>query len=537
MDGFDGKVEARIGRIVSVSGGQLVMLIDQNLQLDSADDVSALQIGTLVKTQSPTATVYGIVTGLSIPIPSADNTESEMRVVELTLLGETPYDKEGERRPFRRGVSRTPTLDDAVYATTKADLGHVYARPSSSSICVGTIHQDRTMPAHIMTDELLGKHFAILGTTGSGKSCAATLILQGVIEQNPNAHIVVLDPHNEYARALGEAAEVLDPTNLELPYWLLTLEELMEILFGPGLRIGSEEANVLGDLIAESKRKFAGEGTDTGHITLDTPVPYRMSALLRQINDDMGRLDNASLIGAYRHIRARLTALQNDPRFAFMFGGISVRDRMAAILGQIFRIPVEGKPITIVDLSGVPSEILNVVVSVICRLTFDFALWSERAVPMLLVCEEAHRYAPHVAKEGLQLTMRALSRIAKEGRKYGVSLCVISQRPSRLDTDLLSQCNTIFGMRMSNNEDQEYLRGAMNESSLGLLSFLPSLRNSEAVTVGQGVSVPARIRFASLPEDRRPHSGMASFSESWQQDVDSAGFLQEVVQRWRHQKR
>jgi DNA helicase HerA-like ATPase len=185
----------------------------------------------------------------------------------------------------------------------------------------------------------------------------------------------------------------------------------------------------------------------------------------------------------------------------------------------------------------VPSEILNVVVSVLCRMTFDFALWSERAVPIMLVCEEAHRYAPQDAKLGFEPTKKALSRIAKEGRKYGVSLCMVSQRPSEMASGILSQCNTIFALRLSNQKDQDFVRGALSESAIGLLDFLPSLRNAEAIAVGEGVSVPVRVCFDDLPETRRPLSGTAPFTTAWQSDEKTADLLEQVVQRWRQQRR
>jgi hypothetical protein len=220
-----------------------------------------------------------------------------------------------------------------------------------------------------------------------------------------------------------------------------------------------------------------------------------------------------------------------------MFQGLTVRDNMTAILSRIFRVPVSGKPVTILDLSGVPSEILNVVVSLLCRLTFDFALWSDRAIPMLLVCEEAHRYVTQDPSLGFEATKRALGRIAKEGRKYGVSLCLVSQRPSDLAVGILSQCNTIFAMRMSNQKDQEFVRGTLSESALGLLDSLPTLRTGEAIAVGEGVSVPVRVSFDMLPDERKPLSGTASFSAAWQNDDKDESFVAEVVDRWRRQRR
>ncbi|HSR52892.1 MAG TPA: DUF87 domain-containing protein, partial [Acidobacteriota bacterium] len=227
-----------------------------------------------------------------------------------------------------------------------------------------------------------------------------------------------------------------------------------------------------------------------------------------------------------------------DRRFNFMFQeGLTVKDIMADVLSQLFRIPADGKPVTILDLSEVPSDIMNVVVSLVCRLTFDFALWADRSVPILLVCEEAHRYVGENTEAGFEPTKRALAKIAREGRKYGVSICLVSQRPSELPVAVLSQCNTIFALRMSNQKDQEFVRGTLSESGLGLMDSLPSLRTGEAIAVGEGVPVPVRFSFNRLPEDKRPYSGTACFSGAWRDGGKSLDFVSEIVTRWRQQQR
>ena len=460
------------------------------------------------------------------------------QIIALEAIGESLNGANGSTASFRRGVSVFPELGDDVLATTKEDLSHVYARPSVPTIGIGTVHQDRSLPAFLLTDDLLGKHFAILGTTGSGKSCAVALILHALLEQNPNAHVVVLDPHNEYAHAFGDMAEVIDPDTLELPYWLLTLEEMVEVALGSEGDERAADAEVLSELILKCKQEFPGNAYIAGTLTVDTPVPYKLGDFTLLINEAMGKLGGKpEALAPYQRLKARFKTLEADRRFSFMFEGLNVRDNMTKVLSRIFRVPVHGKPISIINLSGVPSEILNVVVSVLCRMTFDLALWSDRAVPTLLVCEEAHRYAPQDTALGFEPTKRALSRIAKEGRKYGVSLCVVSQRPSELATDILSQCNTIFALRLSNRKDQEFVQSAMSECTVGLIDSLPSLLNTEAIVVGEGVSVPMRMCFNNLPEDRRPLSGTAGFAAAWQEDQQSDTFLEEIVDRWRRQRR
>jgi DNA helicase HerA-like ATPase len=267
--------------------------------------------------------------------------------------------------------------------------------------------------------------------------------------------------------------------------------------------------------------------------TVDTPTPYRMSDAVRFLDAAMGSLNRPDSVVAYQAVKGRILALQSDARYAFVFGGrLSLRDELSDILSQLFRIPVSGKPITILDLSGIPSEVLNVVVSVLCRLAFDFAMWSEAPVPITIICEEAHRYAPRDKELGFEAAKRALFRIAKEGRKYGVSLCVVSQRPSDLAPGLLSECNTMFAFRMTSHEDQDIVRSAVPEASHGLMNFLPALRNGEAIAVGEGVAMPMRICFSPLPENRRPKSATASFTSAWSKDSDGSQ-IEQTVERWR----
>ncbi len=530
MDGLNVAGETKLGRIVAVSGPQLIVLLDQVAA--GAERDSRLQLGALVKIFASGSIVFGIVTGFNIPLPARQTDQDELELVELELIGEIAAADESGSRRFQRGVSVYPCLGEGVFAAAQEDLRLVYAAPNVASARIGTVHQDPSLPAFVLTDELLGKHFAILGTTGTGKSCAVALILRAILSQHTAGHVVLLDVHNEYARAFGESAEILNHATFELPYWLLNFEELEEIVLN-GSQDRPAEAPILGELVLAAKRSFANETQRTTPITVDTPVPYRLTDVERLIDQAAGSLNKKSEPRIYLRIKARLDALRSDPRFGFMFPKVQGRDTMVATLSQLFRIPVDGKPLTIIDLASVPSEVLNVVVSVLCRMTFDFALWSERSVPILLVCEEAHRYCPLDNRAGFEPAKRALARIAKEGRKYGISLCLVTQRPSELLPAVLSQCNTIFALRMTNNTDQDYVRGTLRESASGLLNFLPTLRNSEAIIIGEGVTVPVRVRIDDLPENSRPLSGTAKFSKAWSNDIGDPGFLAAVVERWR----
>ena len=538
------KPQARlVGRLVAIEGAEATCLLD-NALFDDPKSPAAPRLGALVAMETPTSIVYGVVGSMTMnPIPGAPVT-ADHRFGQIDLMGEvlkpTRQDPDRPLR-FERGVSMAPTLGSAVRSTVADDIALVYARPGSGGVRVGAIHQNARVPAYVMVDDLLSKHFAILGNTGSGKSCTVALILRKILEANPAGHVILLDPHDEYAAAFDDLAEVVDPTTLHIPYWLLTFKELIDILVVEGDEVDKRsQISILRDALMAVRRSSAPEGIGEGQITVDTPIPYRLNDLIKIIDNAMGALDKPDASAPFRRLLTRLYLLNSDKRYAFMFSGFLVRDTMPEVLSRIMRVPVQGRPLTVIDLSGVPSEVVDVVVSVIARMCFDFAFWSAHAnaVPVVLVCEEAHRYVPRDTPNAPFLATRlALGRIAKEGRKYGVGLGLITQRPSELSETVLAQCGTLFALRLNNERDQEFVHRAMPENARSLMSVLPALRTQEAVAVGEGVSVPMRIRFASLPPEHQPRSSSAKYTDAWAEDAHGEDFLLQTIQLWRHQQR
>ena len=238
-------------------------------------------------------------------------------------------------------------------------------------------------------------------------------------------------------------------------------------------------------------------------------------------------------------LKSKIEEIKSDPRYSFMFSGMLVADTMADFLSRIFRLPSDGKPISIIDVSGVPSEITSVVVAVLSRMVFDYAIWSrnEPQRPILLVCEEAHRYIPSDRTSSGSAVRRILERVAKEGRKYGVSLGLITQRPSDLAEGVLSQCGTIIAMRLNNDRDQAYVKSAMPEGARGFLDTIPALRNRECIICGEGVTIPIRVSLDDLEASKRPASSDPLFSQLWQQSGSEEDIIQRVITRWRTQGR
>lgn len=545
MTSHDKTFVPRIGRIVAVTGAHAVILIDGG----SDEEVRSKtpEIGTLLRVDTPRTISLCIVSALSSPVPSHLPEEPETRIIEVEFLGELPKDEQGEPLHFRRGVSCYPSLGDAVLRASKRELEKAYANDTQHAIRVGHIAQDEAIPAMVKIDELLGKHFAILGTTGTGKSCTVALLLRRILEHNPQGHVLLLDVHREYAHAFQDIAEVISPSNMNLPFWLLNFEEIVEILIGQQPN-RETDIEVLRELIPIAKLRFlnnqrrerpalqrAREQVEPSSIGVDTPVPYRSSDLIGILDEHMGKLELRGELAPYKRLKARLEAINRDSRYAFMFGSLTVQDTMSQVLARLFRIPVNGKPIAILELGGLPSEIINVVVSVLARLAFDFGVWSAGRIPITFVCEEAHRYVPVDKTLGFEPTKRAISRIAKEGRKYGISLCIVSQRPAELDATILSQCNTVFSMRLANERDQDILRAGISDAASSLLDFMPTMGTGEAIAFGEGVSLPTRITFDTLPASEWPKSNTASVTGSWAREMPEDGFLQDIVMRWRAQ--
>ena len=525
----------QIGMVTVVSGFKLsCSLFGADGQAGNRAAYEHVQIGDLIKVPTSTTTSFGFVDSLALKDPSGGSGRG-IAIAEVELLGELVARTDGKPPSFSRGISVYPVLGAAVFPASPADLDSIYSKPNSPSLPIGVLHQDPSKTAYLISQEFLCKHSAILGTTGSGKSCSLTVVLRSLLNAHPNGHIVVLDPHGEYSHAFGNMAECINTHNIELPYWLMSAEEITEVLCSREPIARSREANILKEAIIAAKHSFLGEGSTETFLTVDTPTPYRMPAVVKHISDAMGKLDKPDSTLPYLRLIGTIEDLRQDLRYSFMFPGLTVRDNLTEILSRLLRIPVNGKPITILDISSVPSEVVNVVVSLLCRLIFDFALWSDHAksVPIMLVCDEAHRYVPNDSSLGFEPTRRAIARIAKEGRKYGVSLCLVTQRPSEISEAILSQCSTVFAMRMTNDKDQNLVRRTLPETAAGLLNTLPTLRQQEAIAVGEGVPHPMRIRFNDLERSLRPQGGSTNFPKAWETDHEGLGFLNETVDRWR----
>ncbi|HEX7693175.1 MAG TPA: DUF87 domain-containing protein [Sphingomonas sp.] len=523
-----------IGALIEIAGSGGQVLLDHeaiDTYIGNPDPVlaSAGSVGAQLK-------IRVAATWMIANIRSLRLTDAGI-LAQIDFLGEGDEERlTGKLYKFRRGVTRYPAPGSAAYPVSTADLKQIYAADDRANVEIGTVYPTKDIRASLYVDAMLGKHFALLGSTGTGKSTSAALILHKICELAPQGHIVMVDPHGEYSAAFQTTGAIYDVSNLQMPYWLMNFEEHCEVFLTSSGSDNQIDRDILAKCLLQARGK-SRLGQEISKLTVDAPVPYLLSDLTNLIQLEMGKMDRAGDTAPYLRIKTKIDEIKADPRYGFMFSGMLVADTMQDFISRVFRLPGDGKPISIIDLSGVPSEITSVVVAVLSRMVFDFAIWSrnEQQRPILLVCEEAHRYIPNERNADGSSVGKILSRIAKEGRKYGVSLGLITQRPSDLAEGVLSQCGTIISMRLNNDRDQAFVRAAMPEGARGFLDSIPALRNRECIICGEGVAIPIRVAFDGLEEAKRPASDDPIFSSLWRETGGEEQIIGRTIRRWRSQ--
>ena len=514
------------------------------------------QFGSILRIHFGRRLIYAFVSRLRMKAEyeaergATPRASADERVVEADLFGEGEWtldDSGGVRLEFERGVATYPLPQQTIYLTPKSELRSIYGHTRGSVIKLGEHVGTGGAPCYADLNELLGKHTAILGSTGAGKSGAVAAILHSILERGQQAgyakwypQIVVLDPHNEYGAAFPTHSRLsTEDGSLVLPYWLLNFQETIALLIGKTEFVATSQANIVkGALLAARDEGARALSLEADAITVDSPVPYKLSTLRRQI--EAQKPPQASKQDSHNSVLQKLDVLQSDGRLRFLMSEWdgSGTDPLPKIVEQLLG---KGSPPRIVDLSGVPNEVAGVTSAVIARTLFNLKVWQtadERASdPVLLVCEEAHRYVPNRGDAQYEAAQEAIRRVAKEGRKYGVGLLLVSQRPSEIESTVLSQCNSWIVLRITNDSDREHVRGVLPDSMAGLTKMLSVLRRREAIFVGQAAMLPSRIMIKHLVDDQIPKSHDIDFEKGWQSELKSSEQLKKVANRWRYQNR
>jgi len=549
-----------IGQIIEVDGSRLVAELNPTLselsRVYAGETYPIGQFGSIIRIHFGRRLVYALVGRLRMKsefqaerglVPASSSDE---RIVEADLFGEGEWvhgaSGEWELR-FERGVSTYPLPQQTVYLTPKAELRFIYGKAKGAVVQLGQHVGSGGTPCLADLNELLGKHTAVLGSTGAGKSGTVAAIIHSILERgDKNSYekwkprIIILDPHGEYGTAFADHTKLSsDDGTLTLPYWLLNFQETVALLIGKTEFVATSQANIVKSALMAAREEGARQlGLDANSITVDSPVPYKLSTLKAKIDAD--KPPQASKQDSHNSILQKLEVLMTDARLRFMMaewndGG---NDPFPEVIKQLTG---DGPQPRIVDLSGVPNEVAGVSSAVIARTLFNLKIWQTQpereSDPVLLVCEEAHRYVPNRGEAQYEAAQEAIRRIAKEGRKYGVGLLLVSQRPSEVEATVLSQCNSWIVLRITNDADREHVRSILPDSMSGLTKMLSGLRRQEAIFVGQAAMLPSRILIRDLKPEQLPKSNDIDFDKGWQNDATPDAEIQEVVNRWRYQRR
>jgi hypothetical protein len=569
-----------IGKIIEVDGSHVIAELDPGLtelsRVYAGETYPIGQCGSIVRIHFGRRLIYALVGRLRMKAEYesergiASQASADERVVEADLFGEGEWSQDAAgtaKLDFERGVATYPLPQQTVYLTPKSELRSIYGHKKGAVIQLGEHVGSGGAPCFADMNELLGKHTAVLGATGAGKSAAVAAVVHSILDRGAvpghaswKPQIVVLDPHNEYGKAFRDHKRLsTDEGTLSLPYWLLDLDETIGLLIGKTEHAATSQSNIVKNALLTARMKSASDvlHLDAAKLTVDAPIPYVLgepSGL-----DEFGVMNGAKyetgLVGAinaqrpdnknkkdhedYNKVLRKLDSLMKDERLAFMMKAWSgAGDPMTDVLAQFLG---DGVPVRIVDLSGVPNEVAGTASAAIARTLFSLKVWQsaeERAMsPVLLVCEEAHRYVPNSGEAQYGAAQGAIRRIAKEGRKYGIGLMLVSQRPSEVEATVLSQCNSWIVLRITNEADREHVKGILPDSMAGLTKMLSGLRRQEAIFVGQAAMLPSRIMIRDLPDEQLPKSNDIDFDKGWQSVGMSAEQLGVVASRWRYQKR
>lgn len=580
-----------IGEIDSISGNNVSVKLFDNIKsnMPVIDGIvyRVGQIGSFVRIPLGYANLYGIVTQIgSGAIPDSlkeiyyrdYDSFKNTSWINVVLAGE----QVGKR--FERGVTQFPTTGDKVHLVTTNDLAIIYGGyEDSNSITVGNISVSESLDAKIDLDKLISRHCAIVGSTGSGKSNAVSVILEAIAKRNfPSSRILVIDPHGEYNDALSKYSRVIetspkdDKNKLYIPFWALPFDELMKIFSG---NLTDANREYIREKVVEAKIASAKENNiDVAEesITADSPIPFSIKRLWFELDDFERKTFQANRITVSEKLReGDIETLKsneyppaglgssppflnqkakgllgfldtmrnklNDSRYSFLFNpGDFTPDVKGKITKDIDSLFIDwlgnSLPITILDLSGIPSEIMSSISGTLLKIIYDGLFWGVNTKvggknqPLLIVLEEAHSYL----KAGEHsISSRTVQMIAKEGRKYGVGLLLVTQRPSELDETVLSQCGTMIALRMNNSKDRGHIRSAVQDELQSMVDLLPSLRTGEALISGEAVKIPSRVKFFKI--SNAPRSSDPKASEKWLQKIENTEIeYKSLLKSWRN---
>ena len=545
------ETSTRIGLVAEVSGdyftARLITDNDQQIAEGRLGEGSARsgQVGSYLAIHQAHSKILVMV---ERSYRTADRQGQAAHMVRIAPVGE--FNTYGD---FVKGVSQFPNIGDELHPVNFDELSSIFDKREDIEFKVGQLTAFESVDVHLDASSFFGRHAAILGQSGAGKSWTVTSLLQSALRNMPNAHIVLLDMHGEYCdkEIDGVSAKSPFPEHMvrslnaqqaEFPYWLLTYSELCDLIVDPDDEDASLQTSYLRSIVIRLKQE-ANAHLDLGHITVDSPVYYPIDTFVETIEksnsetSDFGK-KKSPLYGRFSQLLVRIESLLSDTRYDF-FMRPKTRNSTESLTGLMQDIVGRGEPnaaITVLDLSAVPFDVAPMVTAQIGRLVFEFNFWNPQCMefPLFLVCEEAHEYIPRLEAPRYREARRAMERISKNGRKYGVGLCVVSQRPADVSETVLAQCSSYICLRISNPDDQDYVRSMVPESAQGTFAALTALAKGEAIALGEAVPMPTRFKIDR--PNPPPNSTDVDYAGKWRESTVEIN-VEDVVQNWHKQRR
>jgi DNA helicase HerA-like ATPase len=469
------------------------------------------------------------------------------RFIALAPVGEIQTDG-----TFLRGISNYPTSGAKVYAVGISEVSAIFSKYRKYKFFIGQLSSHRGYDLSLDPQIFFSRHFAIVGQSGSGKSWTVTNLIQRAVKSMPKSHIILLDLHGEYCwkdtkgvrySAFDESVvNCIDAQEMEMPYWMMSYAELVDLFIDRDDKGASTQMSFMSEVLMQLKRKES-KRIGLATFSIDTPIYFSLAELymaFKTANEEKKAFGKVlgPLYGQFDNFLIKMQSRLNDVRYDFLLRPKKRKtsESMVDLLRMFVGLGDKKANVTVVDLSAVPSDIRPAISAQVGRLAYEFNYWNpnRREFPITLICEEAHIYIPKEKGGQFEGSKKMMERIAKEGRKYGVSIGVVSQRPTELSETMLSQCSSFICLRTTSLDDQAYIRGLIPESEGNLADVLSSLGRGEALVLGEAVPLPTRVQL--YKPDPEPKSNDVDYVTGWRKGVTDLN-VDEIVQLWRTQDR
>ncbi|MCI5044661.1 MAG: DUF87 domain-containing protein [Aquisalinus sp.] len=496
-----------VGQVVSVNGSHVLVMI--NLDKDFASEFMP-RVGGMICIESKEAEIVAGVSGLSSPAPGLEGEEERILIAEVELYGEIRSTPAGGRSYTRR-IAALPSLGDVAAALSESDLDCIYGTKDAGLLKIGAISNAPGMSAQLSPTALLQENFALFGAPGTGKSAAAAVLARAFVKARFPVRTLIIDVHNEYSRSFGRAASVIPVEPGVITHWMLSFREMVYLTEKATGTLSELEKDLLIDSIIAAKKRYvranpsasSNEAAEQGvRITADTPVPYRLGDIVVHLKKVL-QASNAFPADLIQHMETRMEILSKEPRYKPIFGQLTLDDSLTELLSDMFRMPLGGKSISVLQLGGVEEEVAEVIVSVVTRFARMIAEARKDTTPLLIILEEAHRFLPRNAEDA-PLSSRSLRSILEAGNKLSVSLGVVTSRLRGVSSTALEHIDNYLAMCLPGRADQDHFLETAPQSAPGILENIGGLENGECIAVGLLSPVPARLRFTKLPADAVP---------------------------------